>query len=69
MAKTAAEYQALLDKVDAAIEQVLEHGQSMDNEGMTHSQADLDSLMRAQKYYQGQIDKLSKGTRRVAELL
>ena len=69
MAKTAAEYQALLDKVDDAIEDILESGQSITEDGQTLTRADLDSLLKLQSHYEHRIDRLDKGDRRVAEFL
>lgn len=46
MAKTAAEYQALLDKVDDATADILDNGQSVGTDGMTHNKADLAQQIR-----------------------
>ena len=71
MAKTAAQWQALLDKVDSSIEDILDYGQSITSDGQTLTKADLNTLLKTQAYYQKQIDKLADaGTgRRVAEFL
>jgi hypothetical protein len=70
MAKTAAEWQALLDKVDAQIEDVVENGQSITQaDGSTLTRPTLESLLKMQAYYQKRIDTLADAgtSRRVAE--
>ena len=66
-AKTTAEYQALLDEVDDAIEAVLTRGQSVSFDGVTYTAANIDGLLKLQSYYEHKIDLADKGDRRVAE--
>ena len=67
MAKTQADYQALLDKVDDAIEAVLEKGESITFDGVTYTKANIRDLMTLQAHYEKKVNRLEKGDRRVAE--
>ena len=69
MARTAAQYQVLLDKVDTAIEALLDDQcQSTTVDGRTFTRVNLDDLFKLQTFYQRQINRLeASSTRRVAE--
>jgi len=67
-ATTLSEYEALRDKVEDAIEAILEGAQSVSCNGRTVTRADLTSLQTYHDVLNAKISRLSKGTRRVAEI-
>ena len=67
-ATTLVEYEALRDKVEDAIEAILEGAQSVSCNGRTVTRANLGELQALHRFYNDKISRLSKGTRRVAEI-
>jgi hypothetical protein len=69
-AKTAAQYQALLDKVDTCIEAILAGAQDVSFGDRRYTRADLGSLQQLRSHYEEMIDRITMagtGSRRLAE--